>query len=77
MNQQINLESLRKGLHSTDDHQKPVTLAADIPQCLKNCCSFHHKANDPSTLLPAELEHCQITNHFPSPPWQLSTHRKE
>ena len=77
-----NLENLilrawEKTLHSTDYHPKRVALSANVLQRLPNCCSFHHKANDLSTLFPAELEHRQIINHFPSPPWQCITLRKK
>ena len=53
---QLILKAQEEALHSTDDHSKLVALAADIPQRFKNCCSFCRKANDISTLLPAELE---------------------
>lgn len=75
--QNLILRAWEKTLHSTDYHPKHVALSADVPQRLLNCCSFHHKANDLSTLFPAELEHRQIINHFPSPPWQCSTLRKK
>ena len=68
---QLILKAQETAWCSTDDHPKRVALAADIPQCLQNCCSFRRRANDLSTLLPAELEHRQTINHFPSPPWQL------
>ena len=71
------LKAPEKALRSTDYHPKSVALAADITQHLQNCCSFRRKVNDLFTLLPAELEHCQTINHFPSPPWHLSTPPKE
>ena len=62
---------------STNDHPKCIALAADIPQHLQNRCSFHPKVNNLSTLLLFKLQHWQNINHFPSPPWQLSTHCQE
>ena len=66
----LSLKAQEKSLRSTDDYPKRVALAADIPQCFQNCCSFCRKANDPSTLLSDELEHWKTIKHFPSPPWQ-------
>ena len=71
------LRAQEKALRMANDHPKGIALADDIPQRFQNCCSFHRKTNDLSTLLPAELEHCQIIIHFLFPPWQLSTPRKE
>ena len=61
------LKACEKALRSTDDHPKRLALAADIPQRLLNCSSFHWKA-ELSTLLPSELQHKQNIIHFPSPP---------
>ena len=71
------LKAQEKVLRSTENHPSCVALAADMPQCLQNHCSFRRKANDLSILLPAALEHHQTINHFPSPPLQLSTPCKE
>lgn len=56
------LRAWEKTSRSTNDHPKRVPLAADVPQRLPNC-----KANDLSILMPAELGHCQVINHFLSP----------
>ena len=71
------LKAREKALRRTNHHPKYVALSADIPQRLQNCCSFYREANNLSILLSAELGHCQTTNHFPSPPWQLSPTRKK
>ena len=62
---------------SSDDYPKRLPLTANNGQLLPNLFSFRLKANDLSTLLPAELEHHQLINHFSSPPWQFSTSCKE
>ena len=71
------LKTQEKEFRSADDHPKRVVLAADIPQRLQNRRSFRRKANDLSTLLPAELEHLQTINNFTYPSWQLSTPHEE
>ena len=71
MQQPVNPESSRKGIAQL--HPKLVALTADISQRLQNYCSFRHNVNDLSTFGPTELEYHQTINHFPSPPWQLST----
>ena len=71
------LKTQEKEFRSADDHPKRVALAADIPQRLQNSRSFRHKANDLSTLLPAELEHLQTISDFTYPSWQLSTPHEE
>ena len=71
------LRAQGKALRSSDDHPKRLALTANASQRLPNHCSFCCKANDFSTLLPAEFEHRQLTNHFSSPSWQFSTPRAE
>ena len=56
------LKATKKALRSTNDHPKRVALAADIPERLQNHCSFCRKANNLSTILPPELQHCQTIN---------------
>ena len=58
------------------DIQKAVEWC-NIPQRLQNRWSFGIKVNELFTLLPAEPEHHQTVNNFPSPPWQLNTPYKE
>lgn len=62
------LKAREKALRSTKDHPNRVALAAGIPQRHQNCCSFRFKANDLSTILPAELQPPQNINHVPLPP---------
>lgn len=65
------LRAQEKALQSSDDHLRLLTLTANIPQRLPNYCNFHRKVNDLSALFPVKPEHCQLINHFPSPPWQF------
>ena len=69
------VKAREKGFCSTDNHDKHVALAADIPQHLQNRSRFHRKDKELSILLPPKLWHRQNIIHFPSPPWQLSTPR--
>ena len=71
------LKASEKAMRSSDDHLKRVALATNIPQRLQNHCSFRHKVNELSTLLPPGLQHRQSINHFSSPPWQLNTSCEE
>ena len=77
MQQPTNLESSRKGIVQHQRLSEMCCLAADIPKCLQNCCSFYRKVNNLSTLLPTELDNRQTINHFSSVLWQLSIPRKE
>ena len=67
------VRAMEKYFRTAADHPKWVALQKNFSQRIATHSSFPHKATEPSSILPKELNHCQEVNFISSLPWVASS----
>lgn len=67
------VRAMEKYFRTAADHPKWVALQKKFSQRIATHSSFRHKATEPSSILPKELNHCQDVNFISSLPWVASS----